>query len=403
MMARSEQIVVVGASAAGLATVEGLRRGGFDGALTLVGDEQHLPYDRPPLSKQLLSGEWESPRLHLRAPEVYAELGVDHRLGSPAATVDADAHEVRLADGTELRYDALVAATGVRPRPIAGMDGIAGAHLLRNIDDALSLRATLSAHPHLVIVGGGFIGAEAAAVARKLGCEVTMVTDQQVPLSDAVGSEIGAMLTALHEEHGVRVVTEAMVERVCNDGERATGVRLVDGRNVAGDAVLVGIGTRPNVEWLADSGINVGNGVECDVTLHAGRDIWAAGDVASWPDPLTGERSRIEHRTNASEQGMAVARNLLADQDAAQPFRTVPYVWSDQYDRKIQIYGRVRGAEQMRVVDGSLADRKFTAVFGRDGRVTGALGINMVRPLRTLRALVAEGADWNSAMPAATA
>lgn len=401
-MAGLDRVVVVGASAAGLAVVEGLRRGGFDGELTLVGDEPHLPYDRPPLSKQLLSGQWESPRLQLRAPEAYAELNVDHRLGSPAENVDAEAHEVRLADGSELHYDALVAATGVRPRPIAGMDGIEGAHLLRTVDDALSLRASLSAHPHLVIVGGGFIGAEAAAVARELGCAVTLVTDQHVPLSDAVGTEIGGMLTALHEEHGVRVVTEAMVERVCHDGERATGVRLVDGRSVDGDAVLVGIGTRANVEWLDGSGITVGNGVECDDTLHAGCNIWAAGDVASWPDSLTGERLRIEHRTNAGEQGMVVARNILAGRDGAQPFRTVPYVWSDQYDRKIQVYGLVRGAEQMRVVDGSIADRKLTAVFGRDGHVTGALGVNMVRPLRALRALVAERADWDNAVSATT-
>ncbi|WP_406691865.1 oxidoreductase C-terminal domain-containing protein [Saccharopolyspora sp. ID03-671] len=189
-----------------------------------------------------------------------------------------------------------------------------------------------------------------------------------------------------------------MVTRVCHDGSRATGIELADGRTIDADAVIVGVGTLPNIEWLAGSGVPVDNGVECDETLHAGSGVWAAGDVASWPDPVSGERLRIEHRTNAAEQGMAVARNILADRPSA--FTSVPYVWSDQYERKIQIYGLTRGADRMQVIDGSLAERRFTALFGRDGRVTAAVGMDMVRPLRALRKLVADRTDWDTALVA---
>ncbi|MGW0808927.1 NAD(P)/FAD-dependent oxidoreductase [Nonomuraea sp. NPDC002799] len=402
-MSALRTVVVVGASAAGLAAVEGLRRSGFDGRLVLVGEEKHLPYDRPPLSKQLLAGDWTAERLLLRSPEVYDDLGVEVRLGVRARGLDVDCREVHLDSGDPVHYDDLIVATGVRPRRLPGSDGIEGVHVLRTLDDALALQESLNSRRPLVIVGGGFIGAEAAAVARGLGRAVTMVTDQEVPLADAVGPGIGAMLTDVHREHGVSVVTGARVESVVADGRRATGVRLADGRTIEAGAVLVGIGARPNIEWLAGSGIPVGDGVECDATLHAGGNVWAAGDVASWPDPATGERLRVEHRTNASEQGLAVARNILAGPEAATPFVTVPYVWSDQYDRKIQIYGRTRGADRMRVVEGSIEERRFTALYGRQGHVTAALGVNMIRPLRALRALVASRAAWDDALTDAAA
>jgi 3-phenylpropionate/trans-cinnamate dioxygenase ferredoxin reductase subunit len=394
--------VIVGAGSAGLAAAEGLRRGGFIGRVTLIGDEPHIPYDRPPLSKQFLAGEWDLGQLRLRQPETYAASDVDLRTGVTATALDTGNREVVLTDGSRESYDEVVIATGVRARALPGTEHLPGVHVLRTLDDAIGLQAAMKGRPRLVIVGGGFIGAEAAYVARKLGCEVTMVTDRLVPLADAVGDDVGGMLTQLHQEHGVRIEADVLVEGVVTDGSRATGVRLADGRTLPAEAVIVGIGARPNVEWLSGSGVPVGNGVECDERLYAGNGVWAAGDVASWTDPDSGERLRIEHRTNAAEQGLAVARNILAGPDAATPFRTVPYVWSDQYDLKVQIHGRTRGADRVHIVEGSLTQRKFTALYGREGRVTAALGVNMMRPLRALRPFVAERADWDTTLAGLT-
>ncbi|UNO44346.1 NAD(P)/FAD-dependent oxidoreductase [Streptomyces sp. MST-110588] len=390
-------MAVVGASAAGLATAEALRRLGWTGALTLIGEEPHPPYDRPPLSKQLLGGDWEADRLTLRAPDALAGLGLDLRLGERATAVDTAARYVELAGGARVDYDALVVATGARARRLPGSEGIAGVHVLRTLEDALALRAELAATPHLLVVGGGFIGAEAAAVARRLGCRVTLVTGSPYPMADVLGPRLGALLAQVHAGHGVRIEAGARAERVLTHGGRATGVALSDGRTLEADAVLVGIGARPNTEWLAGSGLPLGDGIECDATLHAGHGVWAAGDVASWPDPASGARLRVEHRTNSAEQGLAVARNILAGPGEAKPFTTVPYVWSDQYDLKIQIYGLTRGADQVRIVDGDPEQREFTALYGRNGQVCGAVGVNMVRPLRALRALVAARAPWAQA------
>ncbi|MFE2374321.1 NAD(P)/FAD-dependent oxidoreductase [Streptomyces sp. NPDC059398] len=386
------RVAVVGASAAGLSVVEGLRREGYAGPITWIGEEVHLPYDRPPLSKQLLSGGWETGRLRLRGPDAVEALGVDLRLGSPAVALDTRERRIATADGGQADYEALVVATGTRARRLPGSEGVAGVHTLRTVEDALALRAALAGTPHLVVVGGGFVGAEAAAVARGLGCEVTLVTDTAQPLGDVLGDELGSMLRAVHTEHGVHIETGALVGQVLTDGGRAGGVRLADGRTIAADAVLVGIGAQPNVEWLSGSGVPVGNGVECDATLYAGSGVWAAGDVASWLHPRTHEPIRIEHRTNAAEQGLTVARNILAGPEHARPFDSVPYVWSDQYDLKIQIYGRTRGADEVRIVEGGLTDRRLIALYAKRGRVCAAVGVNMVRALRGYRTQVADAA-----------
>ncbi|GAA2528809.1 NAD(P)/FAD-dependent oxidoreductase [Winogradskya humida] len=392
----NRRVVVVGASAAGLATAEALRRFGHDGPLVLIGEETHPPYDRPPLSKQLLSGAWH--------PDKLALTGVgdlELRLGAEAIELDVDARQVRLDDGSRVGYDDLVVATGARARRLPGTDGIGGVHVLRTLDDALALREALTAKPHLLVVGGGFVGAEAAAVARELGCPVTLVTDIAQPMGDVLGTELGAMLAGLHREHGVVVHTGAAVEEIVHERGRASGVRVKGGTTLEAGLILVGIGAQPNVEWLGGSGLTLGNGVECDETLYAGHGVWAAGDVASWPDPRTGVRHRIEHRTNAGEQGIAVARNLLAGRAAATAFTTVPYVWSDQYDRKIQIYGSTRGADDIRVVEGSTGEGRLIALYAKNGVVSAAVGINMIRALRGYRALVADAAPWTSVIEGA--
>nr|WP_145492654.1 MULTISPECIES: FAD-dependent oxidoreductase [Streptomyces] len=390
------RIAVVGASAAGLGVAEGLRREGYTGRLTLIGDETHLPYDRPPLSKQLLSGRWDTDRLLLRDADAIEALGLHLRLGSPAVALDACGQEIALADGSLVGYDALVVATGARARRLPGTDRGRGVHVLRTLEDAVALREELAGRPHLAVVGGGFVGAEAAAVARGLGCEVTLVTDSAQPMGDALGDELGAMLRAVHVEHGVRIESGVLVDQVLTAGGRAVGVRLTDGRTVDADAVLVGIGAQPNVEWLTGSGVPVSSGVACDTTLYAGSGVWAAGDVASWPHPVTGEPVRIEHRTNAAEQSLAVARNLLAGPERARPFKTVPYVWSDQYDLKIQIWGLTRGADEVRIVEGNPAERRLVALYGKDGRVCAAVGVNMTRALRKYRPQVAEEAPFTA-------
>ncbi|MER5942336.1 FAD-dependent oxidoreductase [Streptomyces sp. NPDC001928] len=380
------RIVVVGASAAGLAAAETLRREGYDGTLTLVGDEPTAPYDRPPLSKQLLSGEWEPERLDLRTTADLAGLDLDLCLGTPATGLRLADAEVELADGSTAAYDGLIVATGVRPRRLPGEGG----HVLRTLDDAVRLRDRLAPGKRLVVVGAGFLGAEAAAVARRAGCEVTLLEPAPVPLAHAVGTEVGEVLTSAHLERGIDLRCGVTVTEVTGHG-----VRLADGELVEADEVLVAVGSLPNTDWLDGSGLTVGDGVVCDAYCEAARGVYAAGDVARWYNPLFGTSMRIEHRTNAAEQGMAAARNLLAAPEARKPFAPVPYFWSDQYDMKIQAYGYLRGHDEVAVVEGDLAQRRFVAAYRTGERITGALAVGMPpRVIRRWRQAIATGASW---------
>ncbi|MCU4745233.1 MULTISPECIES: NAD(P)/FAD-dependent oxidoreductase [unclassified Streptomyces] len=393
------RIVIVGASAAGLAAAETLRREGYDGTLTLVGDEPHPPYDRPPLSKQVLAGQWGPERLALRAPADLAALGLDLRLGTAATGVDPAARTVLLADGgstreRDLPYDGLVIATGVRPRLLPGSGGDA-AHVLRTVEDALALRDRLRPGRHLVVVGAGFLGAEAAAVARGLGAEVTLLEPAPVPLAHAVGERIGDLLAAVHRAHGVRLRTGVTVREVLDGGR---GVRLADGEEIPADDVLVAIGSRPNTEWLAGSGLPVDDGLVCDAYCAAAPGVYGAGDVARWHHPLFGTALRVEHRTHAAEQGMAAARNLLRP-EGRRPFAPVPYFWSDQYGLKVQAYGHLRGHDELAVVAGDLAEHRFLAVYRTGGHLTGALAVGMPpRAIGPWRAAVAARTPWHEAL-----
>ncbi|AXG82641.1 NAD(P)/FAD-dependent oxidoreductase [Streptomyces paludis] len=376
--------MVVGASAAGLAAAETLRREGYDGALTLVGEEPHTPYDRPPLSKQILSGEWSPKRLPLRPYADLDALGLDLRLGVAATGLDTAARTVRLADGVRLPYDGLIVATGVRPRRLPGAGR---AHVLRTVDDAVALRDRLGPGRRLAVVGAGFLGAEAAAVARQLGARVTLIEPAPVPLAHAIGAEIGAVLARVHQQNGVELRTGVRVREITGDG-----VLLADGDLVGADEVLVAVGSLPNTEWLAGSGLTVGDGLVCDAYCAAAPGVYGAGDVARWHNPLFGVDMRVEHRTHAAEQGMAAARNLLRP-DARKPFAPVPYFWSDQYDMKIQAYGYLRGHDEVAVVAGELAERRFVAVYRTGDRVTGALAVGMPpKAIRLWRQAIAAGA-----------
>lgn len=381
-------VVIVGTSAAGLATAEALRNKGYDGALTLVGDELHLPYDRPPLSKQIPSGAWEPERVRLRDQEAIGKIYANFRLGRAAVGLDLPERRVLLDGGDPLGFDALVIATGVTARRLPD-DDLAGVHVLRTLDDALGLRAHLLGGPKVVVVGAGFLGAEVAAVARTMGLEVTLVDPLPVPMQRQVGDRIGELVGQMHRDHGVELRLGVGLTRFEESAGRVVAVELADGTKLDADAVVVAVGSTPATNWLTGSGLPLGNGVECDAHCRAAPGIYAAGDVASWHNPHFDRRMRIEHRLNAPEQGMAVAANLLGEE---RPFAPVPYFWSDQYDARIQAYGIFPEGAEVTVLHGSLDDRKFVAAYGHEGKVVGVLGWNSHRELRKLRQLVVDRA-----------
>ncbi len=388
---------MVGASLAGLRASEALRRGGFTGTLTLVGAEDHLPYDRPPLSKQVLAGEWDIDRVWLRQPDDYEPLGLDLRLGRRATDLDIEGREVVLHGGERLPYDGVILATGCVARRLPGTPQLDGVLELRTLDDALALRDAFDQRSRVVVVGAGFIGAEVAATARQRGLEVTVLEALPVPLSRGLGDRMGAACAALHLDNGVDLRCGVGVAGF--EGERrVTGVRLSDGSLVPADVVVVGVGVAPYTAWLESSGLELNDGVVCDEHCRAAPGVYAAGDVARWRNPLFGESMRVEHWTNAAEQGQAAAENLLAGEGGGTPFAPVPYFWSDQYDVKIQFVGRSRPGDDVEVVDGSVEGHRFVALYGRAGRLVGCLGFSRPRLVMTYRRLLAEGASWDEAL-----
>jgi NADPH-dependent 2,4-dienoyl-CoA reductase/sulfur reductase-like enzyme len=387
------QIVVVGASLAGLRTVEALRRRGYDGNIVWIGAEERLPYDRPPLSKQLLVGAWSPERTALSARPSYDALAVDLRLGRRAVKLDARDRHVALDDGTSVVYDALVIATGARARNLPGADRLAGVHTLRTLDDAIAIKAALDRKPRVAVVGAGFIGLEVAASCRKLGLDVTIIEAMPLPLAGVLGTQMGEIVARMHGARGVTVRTNVKVASLV--GERSVeGVLLSDGTRVDADLVVVGIGVVPETAWLEGSGVAVDDGVVCDSTCAASvPDVVAAGDVARWHNPTFGESMRVEHWAHAVEQADAAAARLL-DGSSAPPFASVPTFWSDQHDVKIQFAGRILPTDTVRVVEGSVDDLRFAALYGRAGRVRGVVTFRMPAALVRYRRAIAEGAAF---------
>ena len=385
-MSTPASVLVVGASAAGLSTAEALRRNGYAGSLTVLGAEPHPPYDRPPLSKQVLAGAWQPERAHLRPPAMLAAVDAEFVLGDPAVALDAPTRTVRTAAGRSLTADAVVLATGLAPRTLPGQDGLAGVHVLRTLDDALALRAELATASTVVVVGEGVLAAEIAATTRKLGLAVTMAGPQPAPLAAQLGPFAGDLLAALHAENGVTLrlgtAVTGLIADVADGVGRVTGVRLSTGEALPADLVVVAIGAAPVTGWLADSGLTVDNGVLCDARCHAGYGVWAVGDVARWHREDLGASVRLENRTNATEQAGVVAANILG---ADRAYRPVPYMWTDQYDAKLQVFGMPSPDDEVRVVDGAVADRRFVALYRRAGVVTGVLGWNMPKQTRLRR------------------
>ncbi len=356
-----DRVVVVGASLAGLRAAETLRSDGFEGEVVVVGAEPHRPYDRPPLSKKVLAGEWEPDRIQLRQPDSFDELDVEWRLGLAATGLDPDAGILHLSDGTDVSFDGCIIATGAACRRLPEQGRHGHVHELRTLDDAMRLRADLSAGDHhVVVIGAGFIGLEVAATAKQLGNRVTVLEGAPAPLIRGLGEEMGAAVGALHAERGVDIRCGVQVDRL-----HENGVLLADGELIESDLVVVGIGVVPATAWLDDSGLELRDGVVCDETLNARRadgglrpGVYAAGDVLRWPNSLFDEEMRIEHWTNAAEQGAAAARNLLAASRGEEPeaYAPVPFFWSDQFDIRVQFLGR------------SAPDDEVVVAAGRRGR-----------------------------------
>jgi len=407
-----DSVTVVGASLAGLWAAETLRREGFEGRISLVGDEPHAPYDRPPLSKKYLAGAVGRDRVDLLGPDKVAELDVDLRLGCRATGLDVAGHVLEV-DGAPEPFDGLVVATGTRCRTLPGTDGVAGVHVLRTVDDADAIAAALpvateggdpaSTDPcRVVVVGAGFIGAEVASTAVDAGAEVAMVEALDEPFGRVLGVEMGAVLAELHRFHGVDLRTGVGVAEVLADGpegeRRVIGICLTDGSELEADLVVVGVGVVPNVEWLDGSGLVIDDGVVCDETCLAAPDVVAAGDVARWTNPRYGESMRVEHWDNAVQQGAHVARRLLATDEEAEPFAPVPWFWSDQYDRKLQLAGWIRPDDEVRVVNGSTDEHRFVAFYGTGDRFSAVLGMNRPRHLMQAKMLLDDGASWDDAL-----
>jgi NADPH-dependent 2,4-dienoyl-CoA reductase/sulfur reductase-like enzyme len=273
--------------------------------------------------------------------------------------------------------------------------------VLRTLDDCLALRTDLDRSPQrVVVVGAGFIGAEVAATARQRGLDVTVLEALSTPLQRALGDEMGAVCAEIHRDHGVDLRVSTGVAGFDDDGRgRLTGVRLSDGTTVAADVAVVGVGVIPNTAWLDDSELTIDNGIVCDETCLAADNVVAAGDVARWPNHRFGEVMRVEHWENAQEQGAHAARRLLGQ---TEPYTPVPWFWSDQYDRKIQLAGRSSADDEVRIVDGSIEERRFVAIYGRAGRLVGVLGMNRPRVVMEYRQLIADGTSWSEALSRAS-
>jgi len=381
--------VIVGGGLAAARTAEQLRKSGYGAPVSVVSDEQHLPYDRPPLSKEVLQdAEKNLDDVLLKPAEFYADNDIALKLGSPAQSLDAAARTVTLTDGTVLDYDELVIATGLAPKRIPSFPDLTGIHVLRSYDEALALREQAASARRAVVIGAGFIGCEVTASLRKLGVDVVLVEPQPVPLATVLGEAIGELVARLHRSEGVDVRTGVGVAEVRGDSGHVSAVELADGTELDADLVVVGIGSRPATDWLVGSGVALDNGVLCD---EAGRTsephVWALGDVASWRD-AAGHQVRVEHWSNVADQARVLVPAMLGQDPPT--LVVVPYFWSDQYDVKIQCLGEPEATDVVHVVEDD--GRKFLAYYERDGVLTGVVGGGMPGKVMKARAKIAAGA-----------
>lgn len=387
------RIVVVGSSVAGIRAAETLRQCGFDGLITVITEESGTPHDRPPLSKKFLSGDVDEERIALRKPEMLDALELEWMCGSAAVGFDAATRTITVSSGETVTADGVIIATGGRARTLPNVPMVEGVHVLRTLQDAKGLRADLKPGARLVVIGAGFIGLEAAATAAQMGVQVTVLEGAPAPLIRGLGEQMGAAVAAVHARKGVQVRCGVSVQGIEHDG-RVSAVLLGDGERISCDAVLVGIGVTPATQWLEGSGLELRDGVVCDDFLSTGfAGVYAAGDLLRWPNAMFAHVEadmRVEHWTNAAEQGAAAATNLMAELlgGGRTPYSAVPFFWSDQFDARIQFLGRSHPDAQVEVVADSPADGRFCAMYVLNGRFVGVLGVTMPKLVMSSRALL---------------
>lgn len=380
------KIVVVGSGIAGVRVSEELRRGGHTGPIVLLGGETYPPYDRPPLSKEVLRGTRSAAAVRLRDDRFFADHEVTLRLGTSAASVDPVRRSVVLSDGDEVDYDKLIVATGLTPRTLPGAAGHSNVHVLRSLDDCFAVRKSLDHATSALVVGAGFIGCETASTLRGMGVEVCLVEPQAAPLSQVLGGEVGELVARWHRDAGVDLRCRTGLTALVGES-KCEGAALSDGTEVKADLVITGIGSAPSTRWLAGSGIDLDDGVLCDRRGRTSvQDVWAIGDVASWQGS-DGRAHRLEHWTNSGEQARVVARDLLglAEEDPA-----VPYFWSDQYGLKLQVFGEFVPGGEIAVVEDD--GRRFVATCNTGGVLTGVAGAGKAGKIARLRRSLGEPA-----------
>jgi NADPH-dependent 2,4-dienoyl-CoA reductase/sulfur reductase-like enzyme len=392
-------IGIVGASLAGLNAGLELRRRGFAGRLVMIGDEPHRPYDRPPLSKQLLRGDWRDAQADLHFEE--DELRAEWRLGRKAVSLDAAARRIGLDDGSEESFPGgIVIATGASPRMLPGAK-LAGVHVVRSLDDMIALRRDVADAQSVVVIGAGFVGQEVAASCRAMGKTVTMI-EATAPARHVVGEDVAMRIAAMHRHEGVDLRLGVSVAALEGE-ERLEGVRLSDGGLVPATVAVVGIGVHPATEWLEESGLTLDNGVLCDETCLAAPGIVACGDIARWPNRRYGEFRRVEHWDNAVRMGVHAARRLRAaegEPEATQPYTPVPWFWSDQYGRKFQLVGSAYDHHEVRIVS-EPDSGKLLALYRRDNRLTAVFGMSNAKRILGFRKLLEHNPSWHDGLAAA--
>ena len=387
----AQAFIIVGAGLAGAKAAEALRGSGFDGPISLIGAEEHLPYERPPLSKEYLAGKADRDTVFVHDMTWYRQQGIDLRLGSPVTAIDRAARQVRLADGARLPFGKLLLTTGARPRQLAGATGV---HYLRTLDDSDRLKEILANGSRLAVIGGGWIGLEIAAAARQAGLQVTVVESLELPLLRVLGREMGQVFADLHRSQGVDLRLGVRIDEVISTGSTATGVRLADGTRIGADAVVAGIGATPSTELAEQAGLETGDGIVTSAALRTSDpDIFAAGDIANAFHPLLGHHVRVEHWANALKQP-AVAAAAMLDEDTR--YEELPYFYTDQYDLGMEYVGHVGSGYDQIVVRGDLEAGEFIAFWLKDGRVLAGMNVNIWDVTDSIKNLIRSGHPVNA-------